>query len=336
MSLGFTDGAYNLASGTRDAFGALSDDLVAEGLPPMVSGSGDRERADQERIWHERMTLTPGNRKTYGYRWWQGKKWWQIHPDTVAPPGTGNHEARRSNDLKWPYNSDTTAARRAKELAKRHNITREGENFRELWHWTFWGPLGTIGAPAPAGGTNPTPALLQEDDDMLMLKIRGIGTGEHYVALGPGIFRHFIGADPYEMIMQLSRINDDWQVLPASALPAMLRTYGCDLNIWDWRPNAGGFVVLDPLTGLAASGNAWTASGATRAAIAGIKLPTLDPTPIVTAVRDALTAGIEKGEAALVAAVRDAVRAGFDLDEQALASLVNDERDRRERERLAR
>lgn len=37
MALRFTDGAYNLASGTRDAFGALSDDLVREGHPPMVS-----------------------------------------------------------------------------------------------------------------------------------------------------------------------------------------------------------------------------------------------------------------------------------------------------------
>lgn len=166
MSFGFTDGAYNLASGTRNAFGALSADLVAEGLPPMVSGSGDRERADQERIWNERMTLTPGTRKTYGYRWWQGKKWWQIHPDTVAPPGTGNHEARRSNDLKWPYNSDTTAARRAKELAKRHNITREGEKFRELWHWTFWGPLGTIGTPAPAGAATTPP---QEEDELMKI-----------------------------------------------------------------------------------------------------------------------------------------------------------------------
>lgn len=168
MSLGFTDGAYNLASGTRNAFGALSADLVAEGLPPMVSGSGDRERADQERIWNERMTLTPGSRKTYGYRWWQGKKWWQIHPDTVAPPGTGNHEARRSNDLKWPYNSDTAAHRRAQVLAKRHNITCEGMGFREWWHWTFWGPLGTIGAPAgvPGSTTAPPPIQSEEDDDM--------------------------------------------------------------------------------------------------------------------------------------------------------------------------
>ena len=170
MTLGFTDGAYNRASGTRDAFGALSDDLVAEGLPPMVSGSGDRERAVQERIWNERMTLTPGTRKTYGYRWWQGKKWWQIHPDTVAPPGTGNHEARRSNDLKWPYNSNTAAHRRAQELAKRHNITCDGMGFREWWHWTFWGPLGTIGTPALAGAATTPP---QEEDEMQLYRWNG-------------------------------------------------------------------------------------------------------------------------------------------------------------------
>lgn len=163
MGISYAGGAYNRAAGTRAAFNALSDDLEREGHPPMVSISGDRESEDQERIWNERMTLNPGNRKVYGYRFWQGKKWYQIHPDTVAPPRTSNHEARRSNDLKWPYNSDTPAARRAKVLAKRHNITREGENFRELWHWTHWGPLGHIDTTTGSGaGTITVP----EEDDM--------------------------------------------------------------------------------------------------------------------------------------------------------------------------
>ncbi|MEU4016172.1 hypothetical protein AB0E56_13015 [Microbacterium sp. NPDC028030] len=160
MGLTFVGGAYNRAQGTREAFDALSDELVREGHPAMISLSGDREPEDQERIWYERMTLTPNGRKVYGYRWWQGKKWYQIHPDTVAPPRTSNHEARRSNDLKWPYNSDTTAARRAKVLARKYDITREGEGFGELWHWTHWGPLGRIDKPAAAGGTT-TP-----EDDM--------------------------------------------------------------------------------------------------------------------------------------------------------------------------
>lgn len=304
MPLGFSDGAYNHASGTRDAFGALSDDLVREGHPPMVSRSGDREPADQLRIWHERMTLTPGNRKVYGRKWWQGRLWYQIHPDAVGIPDTSNHEKRRANDLRAPYNADTAAARRAKVLAKRHNITREGENFRELWHWTYWGALGTIGAPAPASGSTTAP-VPKEDDDMLMLNLHGIGTATHKVALGPGIFRHFIGTDPFEKIKNVARIQDDWQDVSYNELPALLRTYGCDLNIWDWNPSAGGFCILDPLTGTVKPGNAWTASGATRAAITGIRLPSLDPAPIVAAVRDALAKGIELDERAIAKAVND-------------------------------
>jgi hypothetical protein len=266
MTLGFSDGAYNRASGTRDAFGALSDALVAEGHPPMVSGWGDRERADQERIWYERMTLTPGSRKTYGYRWWQGKKWWQIHPDTVAPPGTGNHEARRSNDLKWPYNSDTAAHRRAQVLAKRHTITCEGMGFREWWHWTFWGPLGTIGTPEPAGAVT-TPPL--EEDDMLMLNI-AVGDRTHKCALGVGTFRHFIQSDPFEHIKNLARFDDQWQPVTRDQLPALLRTYGCDLHIWDVR--GGEFVVLDPLDGSVRSGNMWSAVNAARSRIELVKV----------------------------------------------------------------
>lgn len=183
MGISFAGGAYNRATGTRGAFNALSDDLEREGHPPMVSISGDREPEDQERIWHERMTLAPGNRRVYGYRWWQGQKWYQIHPDTVAPPRTSNHEARRSNDLKWPYNSDTPAARRAKVLAKRHNITREGENFRELWHWTHWGPLGHIDTPTGSGaGTITVPEeedMVNVSEEQLQMLLEGARAATH-------------------------------------------------------------------------------------------------------------------------------------------------------------
>ncbi|KRD51975.1 hypothetical protein [Microbacterium sp. Root280D1] len=189
MTLQFSDGAYNLAAGTRDAFGSLSDDLVREGHPPMTSRDGDREPEDQLRIWYQRMTLTPGNRRVYGTKRWQGRTWYQIHPDSVGIPDTSNHEKRRSNDLRAPYNSNTAAHRRAQVLAKRHNITCEGMGFREWWHWTFWGPLGTIGAPAPAGGAS-TPeieSLLEDamanpiiDVDSTLWIGRNDGTFEQY------------------------------------------------------------------------------------------------------------------------------------------------------------
>lgn len=173
MTLQFSDGAYNHASGTRDAFGALSDDLVAEGYPPMTSRSGDREPADQLVIWYERMTLTPGNRRVYGTKRWQGRVWYQIHPDSVGIPATSNHEKRRANDLRAPYNSNTVAHRRAQVLARRHNITCEGMGFSEWWHWTFWGALGEIGAPASAGGDSSTSPVPEEDEDMRLIGWNG-------------------------------------------------------------------------------------------------------------------------------------------------------------------
>ncbi|MDA4893037.1 M23 family metallopeptidase [Streptomyces sp. MS2A] len=120
--------------------------------------------------------------------------------------------------------------------------------------------------PAPA----PVP---EEDDTMQFLIINGIGTGQHYVALDNGLFRHFIQSDPYDKIMRIGRARDDWQPIEADELPATLRTWGCDLRIWDWRPAAGGFCVLDPLDGSVKPGNVWTAANAARSQIA--QLPTL-------------------------------------------------------------
>ncbi|MBE7952906.1 hypothetical protein ILP86_01080 [Microbacterium sp. R1] len=269
MSISFAAGAYNRAAGTRAAFEALSNELVREGHPAMVSISGDRESEDQERIWYERMTLTPGNRKVYGYRWWEGRKWFQIHPDTVAPPRTSNHEARRSNDLKWPYNSDTPAARRAKVLAKKHNITREGENFRELWHWTFWGPLGHIDSSASAGGSSPITAV-PEEDDMIAARITDGAGVKHHAIIGNGYFRHLIGADDLEWQKNVVTADDSWTDIPIDRLPSVLRTYACDLHIWDIR--GGSMVVRDPLDGSIKAGNLWSALNAVRSTVGSVQV----------------------------------------------------------------
>lgn len=153
----YVDGAYNLAEGTRNAFGALSADLVAEGHPEIVVTDGDREPEEQLAIWYDRMTLDPGGRTVYGTAWWNGELWYRIHPWAVGAPGSSNHERRRANDLGWPYNDSGTAAHlRARQLCERHDITWEGAAFDEDWHWTFWGPLGHIGKdPAPAPATIP-------------------------------------------------------------------------------------------------------------------------------------------------------------------------------------
>lgn len=111
---------------------------------------------------------------------------------------------------------------------------------------------------------------------MLALKIKA-GAGEFSCALGPGVFRHFIQTDPFEKIMRLMRIQDDWQFIDLTELPALLRTYGCDLNIWDIRD--GDFAVLDPLDGSVKAGNMWSSAGAVRAAIAGLFVPVIDNAP---------------------------------------------------------
>lgn len=174
MPIRYAGEAYNHAAGTRAAFAALSADLEREGHPAILVLDGDREKADQLRIWYARMTLTAGGRKVYGTAWWNGQKWYRIHPDAVGVPDTSNHEKRRADDLAWPYNSDTAAHRRAQVLAKRHNITCEGMGFREWWHWTFWGALGAIGAaPAGGGGSAPITPNLSEEDDMATLVTGG-------------------------------------------------------------------------------------------------------------------------------------------------------------------
>lgn len=175
----------------------------------------------------------------------------------------------------------------------------------EPWHVIDLDPWGPV--PAFADVTPFTSEPLLEDDDMLMLNIGG----KHLAALGPGIFRHFLPIDPVEKIKNLARIQDDWQQVSFSELPALLVTYGCDQHIWDVRD--GKFVVVDPLNGTVKEGNAWTAAKAIRAAVAGIKIPDVDPTPIVDAVK---------------AALADA-RVTADVDEHAIAVAVADEHARR-------
>jgi len=189
--LGFIDGAYNRAQGTRAAFGAVSAQLVREGYPRMVSRSGDREPADEVAVFLSRYrALTTGGGPFGDVRWWGGVRYVRFSSaGTVAPPGSSNHGKRRSNDLAYPYNSDTVAARRAKEIAKKHNITREGENFGELWHWTFWGVLGTIDSPSAAGEETGWDTMASKQDikdalfEVLTQTRLGPGQRNHYDSL---------------------------------------------------------------------------------------------------------------------------------------------------------
>lgn len=181
-TLRFTDGAYNLAAGTRDAFGQLSDALVAGGHPAMVVIDGDREPDDEERVFLERFRpQSSGNGPHGDVRWWNGVRYVRFSPaGTVAVPGSGNHGKRRANDLAWPYNSNTAAHRRAQQLGKNFDITCEGMSFSEWWHWTFWGALGAIGAPAGGGSTDFAVPSIQEDDMATLIT----GGGQNLVVGG--------------------------------------------------------------------------------------------------------------------------------------------------------
>ena len=130
------------------------------------------------------------------------------------------------------------------------------------------------------------PTTPLEEDEMLALKIKAPDGVWHHALLGVGTFRHLLGQDNPDRRRNIWRADDQWLDTDIAELPILLRDAGCDLNIWDIRN--GQFVVLDPLDGSVRSGNVWTASGATRAAIKGITLPKVDPTPIITAMQAAL------------------------------------------------
>lgn len=195
----------------------------------------------------------------------------------------------------------------------------------EDWHVIDPDPWGAV--PAFASTTEFNPYKSEEDDDMLMLNITGLGIATPKVTLGPGVFGHFLPGDPVETVKNVARIQDDWQDITAADLPSFLRLWGCDLRIWDVRD--GQFVVLDPFTGEVGAGKTWTASGAVRAAINGIKIPEVDPAPIAAAVAKAVKAGLESGEDAIAAVVAEALAAGIKIDAAEIAKAVSDELARR-------
>lgn len=139
-------------------------------------------------------------------------------------------------------------------------LTNVGRTFAEGWHFEI--PRGTqwLGSPASSSSAElPETTVTQEEDDMLALKIKD-GAKTYLCTLGTGVFRHLLVQDNPERVKNIVRSADDWQTIDIKELPTYLRTYGCDLNIWDVR--AGDFAVLDPLSGSVKAGNAWTVENA--------------------------------------------------------------------------
>lgn len=170
----------------------------------------------------------------------------------AAYPGTSPHEFGNAIDTNERY----------PDLMTRHGWWRPLNN--EPWHFVYrtWADKH-LNDPAPAA------VIPLEDDDMLMIRVHASG-GRHLCALSVGGFRHFVGSDPYEWIKNVARYDDQWVDVSAADLPALLRTYQCDLHIWDVR--GGKFVVLDPLTGSVAPGNMWSAVNVLRSSVEQIKV----------------------------------------------------------------
>lgn len=161
MGLIFTGGEVLAAANTRGAFSALSDQLEAEGHPAIIVEDGDRDPAEQLRIWHERYIPLSSVTSQFVYetKWWNGVLWARISSEgTVGIPGTSEHEVFRAADLASPYNHRHTAAhQRAQQLCGGFGIRWSGADFGEDWHWAFTGDVG----PMTASILTMNPALLE-------------------------------------------------------------------------------------------------------------------------------------------------------------------------------
>ncbi len=169
--------------------------------------------------------------------------------------------------------NQTLAWSRFSALMRLVGLTVDFVTPRELWHVGDFNPAWSapvFGAVTVNPSTTNRPVPPPEEDDMLMLNITTPSSGTHTCALGVGVFRHFIQADPVDRIVKITRSQDDLQTISLAELPAFLRTYGCDLHIWDVRD--GKFVVLDPLTGQATPGGMWSAVNAARASVTQVKI----------------------------------------------------------------
>lgn len=122
-----------------------------------------------------------------------------------------------------------------------------------------------VGGPQIAAAGNTAPI---EEDDMIAARITDRQGVKHHAIVGTGHFRHLLGADDPEWQKNVVTADDRWTDINLDQLPSVLRSYACDLAIWDIRK--GTMVVRDPLTGIVAPGNLWSAVNALRSTIAAV------------------------------------------------------------------
>lgn len=127
-----------------------------------------------------------------------------------------------------------------------------------------------LSVPAGNGGGVSIAIPVPQEDDMIAARITDGRGVEHHAIIGNGHLRHLIDADDPEWMKNVVTGDDKWTPIPIQRLPSVLRTYSCDLHIWDIRN--GSFVVLDPLTGDVAPGMVWSAVNVLRSSVEQIKV----------------------------------------------------------------
>lgn len=134
----------------------------------------------------------------------------------------------------------------------------------EDWHFEYQAWLDAHRHETADSGSTafPTTPSVPQEDDMIAIRIQAGAQGDHLATLGLGTFRHLLGTDDFEWIKNVITADDQWTNVPLAKLPGLLRTYGCDLNIY--RIVNKEFQILDPLTGNIGPGNVWTAVNANR------------------------------------------------------------------------
>lgn len=231
-----------------------------------------------------------------GYRWLdKQKEAFRNEPaGNAAYPGTSSHggiwggrECMAIDVANWqdlaPGNRDLAWARFV-ALCRLAGFTT-GLFSWEPWHIVDFNDIWTIPENLVAATAETAPTPLQEEDDMLIIRITVFDGSVHICQLGNGLFASLVPEDREDILRDINRQPREYD-FSITSLPSLLRTHGCDPNIWDVRD--GKLVVLDPLTGEVGTGKTWTAQNAMRGALAGIKLPTVDLAPIVAAVVKAI------------------------------------------------
>lgn len=147
-------------------------------------------------------------------------------------------------------------------------VYRNGK-LAERWHLEYFPERDNRrNDPTPAGGGAAVPTA--QEGHMIAAKITDGNGIEHHAIISDGSLRHLIDADDPEWMKNVCTTDDRWTPVPIQRLPSVLRSFACDLHIWDIRN--GSFVVLDPLTGNIAPGMLWSAVNASRSQLARIEV----------------------------------------------------------------